>query len=214
MYELYCGDCMTLLKKTGKVKYLLTDIPYDGVNRESNGLRTLDKGAADVLTFNLDEWLDAIYPKADIFTIFCGINQLSQIYNFFDAKRKNGTVRIITWCKTNPSPLNGDYVYLSGVECAVWFRKKGNGKLNCHCKKNWFVYPTTKSKFHPTEKPQLLLKELIEDNTSIGDTVLDCCMGGGSTGICAVQLGRNFIGMELNTNYFNAAKQRIESIIN
>lgn len=57
----------------------------------------------------------------------------------------------------------------------------------------------------------LLLKYLIKTYTDEGMTVLDNCMGSGSTGVAAKQLNRNFIGMELNKEYFEIAKQRIEN---
>lgn len=51
---------------------------------------------------------------------------------------------------------------------------------------------------HPTEKPIRLMKKILEDYTEEGDWVLDCFMGSGTTGIAAVGMGRNFIGIELN----------------
>lgn len=62
---------------------------------------------------------------------------------------------------------------------------------------------------HPTQKPVDLLQYLIKTYTNEGMTVLDNCMGSGSTGVAAKQLNRNFIGMELNKKYFEIAKQRI-----
>lgn len=47
---------------------------------------------------------------------------------------RKGTVRPIIWEKTNPSPMNGQYIYLSGVEMAVWFKKSGAKHFNAHCK--------------------------------------------------------------------------------
>lgn len=64
---------------------------------------------------------------------------------------------------------------------------------------------------HPTQKPVDLLKYLIKTYTDEGMLVLDNCMGSGSTGVAAKQLNRNFIGMELNKEYFEIAKQRIEN---
>lgn len=62
---------------------------------------------------------------------------------------------------------------------------------------------------HPTQKPVDLLEYLIKTYTNEGMTVLDNCMGSGSTGVAAKQLKRNFIGMELDKEYFEIAKQRI-----
>lgn len=66
------------------------------------------------------------------------------------------------------------------------------------------------TKTHPTEKPVKLNKILIENSSDEGETVLDCFMGTGSTGVACKELNRNFIGIEIDENYFNIAKKRIE----
>lgn len=66
---------------------------------------------------------------------------------------------------------------------------------------------------HPTQKPVDLLQYLIKTYTDEGMTVLDNTMGSGSTGVAAVSLNRNFIGMEMNEKYFEIAKQRIENMV-
>ena len=104
--------------------------------------------------------------------------------------------------------MNGDYIYLSACENAVWFKKRG-GTFNAHCKNTVFKHPSGRSKLHPTEKNHDLLKELILDNSNEGDLVLDPCMGSGSHLYVAGNLGRNCIGIELNEEYFNIAKERI-----
>ena len=68
-------------------------------------------------------------------------------------------------------------------------------------------------KTHPTEKPIELMKILIENSSLPQGVVLDPFMGTGSTGIACVNTGRNFIGIELDNNYFEIAKQRIEEAI-
>lgn len=65
-------------------------------------------------------------------------------------------------------------------------------------------------KYHPTQKPAALCEYLIKTYTNEGDTVLDNCMGSGTTGVAALNTNRNFIGIELNEEYFNIAKKRIE----
>lgn len=209
--KLICGDCLEEMKNVEKAKLLLTDIPYEEVNRKDNGLRNLNKDKADIKTFDLEMFLNTIYEKADIFIIFCGNEQYSTIYKYFSTKQKQhkGTVRQIIWAKSNPSPMNGEYIYLSSTENAVWFKKSGTGKLNCKCKKNYFIHSTGSSKYHPTEKNHKLLEELILDNTNENDLIIDCCMGSGSTGIVALQNSRDFIGIEIDKNYFNIAKERI-----
>ena len=66
-----------------------------------------------------------------------------------------------------------------------------------------------KDKFHPTQKPVALLEYLIKTYTNENETVLDNCMGSGSTGVACVITNRDFIGIELDKDYFNIAKQRI-----
>ena len=62
---------------------------------------------------------------------------------------------------------------------------------------------------HPTQKPVALFECLIKTYTNAGDTVLDNCMGSGTTGVACKSLKRNFIGMELDDKYFEIAKRRI-----
>ena len=64
---------------------------------------------------------------------------------------------------------------------------------------------------HPTQKPVALMEYLIRTYTNEGETVLDNCMGSGTTGVACVNTNRNFIGIEMDANYFNIAKNRIES---
>lgn len=215
MNKLIHGDCLKILKNIpdGKVNLTLTDIPYGVVNRDDNGLRNLNKENADIETFNLKEFLQEVYrvTKGTII-IFCAKEQLSEIHEFFanEQKKNKGTVRQLIWEKTNPSPMNGQHIYLSGIENAVWFKKRG-GTFNAHCKNTVFRYPCGRSKLHPTEKNHDLLKELILDNSNEGDLVLDPCMGSGSHLYVAGNLGRNCIGIELDDNYFEIAKSRIEN---
>ena len=68
-----------------------------------------------------------------------------------------------------------------------------------------------KVKLHPTQKPVALMEYLIKTYTNESETVLDFTMGSGTTGVAAKNLNRNFIGIELDENYFNIAKERIES---
>ena len=73
------------------------------------------------------------------------------------------------------------------------------------------VVPNRNGKLHPTQKPIELLEWLVKTYSNEGDLVLDNCMGSGTTGVACKNLNRNFIGIELDTNYFNIAKNRIEN---
>ena len=75
-----------------------------------------------------------------------------------------------------------------------------------------FPRPASCVMIHPTQKPVELLEWLIKTYTNENDCVLANCMGSGSTGVAAVGINRNFIGMELEEKYFNIAKERIESV--
>jgi site-specific DNA-methyltransferase (adenine-specific) len=79
-------------------------------------------------------------------------------------------------------------------------------------------YPTSivsfakdRNKVHPTQKPVALMEYLIRTYTNPGDTILDNCMGSGTTGVACVNTGRSFIGIEKDAGYFDVAKRRIEA---
>lgn len=210
--KIYLDNCITFMDTMPKnsVDLTLTDIPYGEVTRPDNGLVNLDKGLADIVTFELEPFLERVWSvtKGTII-IFCGKEQVSSIHKWFAEKqqKKLGTVRQLIWEKTNPCPLNGQYVYLSGIENAIWFRKKG-GTFNAHCKNTVFRHPLGSSKLHPTEKNHKLLKELIEDNSNEGDLIFDPCAGSGSTCLVAKELGRNYIGIDCIEEYYNVMKAR------
>lgn len=119
------------------------------------------------------------------------------------------------------------------TKCEPHKRNHGKGKMQNspvnNCYGNFIDLPTTISDekfptsivsipkehcngkfFHPTQKPVKLLEWLIKTYTNENDLVLDNCMGSGSTGIACLNTNRNFIGIELDENYFNIAKERIE----
>ena len=95
----------------------------------------------------------------------------------------------------------------------------GKDKLRQH-KNNSLKYPRAiikyfsnanqNNRFHPTQKPVALLEYLIKTYTNEGDTVLDFTMGSGTTGVACVNTNREFIGIELDDEYFNIAQERIK----
>lgn len=116
---------------------------------------------------------------------------------------------------------------LSYTACHIWDKKTGtgseyekiferNGQYNFKMFRFYFVNSTVAASFtndiytgHPSQKPIRLMQKLIREYTNIGDTIFDPFMGSGSTGVAAVQLGRNFIGCEINPDYFSIAQRRI-----
>lgn len=129
---------------------------------------------------------------------------------------------ILVFYKTQPT-------YNPQMTLGQLVHKKGNGyhKQNQNCygemkevasRQSNEKYPISvidipkehPQEYHPTQKPVELLKYLISTYTNEDDVVLDNCMGSGSTGVACKKLKRNFIGYELDENYFNIAKSRIE----
>src|SRR5699024_11882005 len=112
--KIYNRDCIVGMKRISDnyADITLTDIPYGVVNRGSNGLRNLNKEKADVFNMDMNELLNEIYRITEgQIIIFCAKEQFSEIYKFF--ANKKGTTRSIIWQKTNPSPMNGQHIYLS-----------------------------------------------------------------------------------------------------
>jgi len=155
------------------------------------------------------------------------LKQKGWIYIFFD-KQKTGYFDLIlarkygiksrsifTWLKTNPVPSFRKVNWLSASEF-VWIGSKGECKLkNFLNQTEMFNYMLTPNKSiygktnHPTEKPINLIKKFICVNTNKGEVVLDCFMGSGTTAVACKQLGRNFIGFEINKEYINIANKRL-----
>ena len=213
--KLYNDDCMNILPSLadGSIILTLTDIPYDEVNRKSGGLRNLDKSRADVITFPLDKFIDEVVrvTSGSIY-IFCGSVQVSHIRNrLID---HGLSVRHCIWEKTNPSPMNGQYMWLSSIENCVYARKKGAYfDIRERCKSAVWKCSTEKYKGHPTPKPIELMERLIQASSQSGDTVFDPCMGSGSVGIAAKRTRRNFIGVEFDKKYYSITQDRINKAI-
>lgn len=100
--------------------------------------------------------------------------------------------------------------YSKMVEIDRRFARRFNLPDGKKYKSNVLEYKKDYTGFHPTQKPVALLGDLIKTYTNENETVLDFTMGSGSTGVAAKNLNRNFIGIELDENYFNIAKKRIE----
>lgn len=105
--------------------------------------------------------------------------------------------------------MNGKHIYLSGIEMAVWFKKKGSKRFSAFCKNTVFRFPNGSSKVHPTEKNAKLLEELIKENSFENDIVFDPCSGSGSHLLAAKKLNRQFLGCELNSDWFEIGQQRL-----
>ena len=213
--KVICGDCLDILKDIPdkSVDLVLTDIPYNAVSVEnnprlkSNGLRVFTKGDADYVNFSIKEMLEQLIRICGgSFYVFCDFEQISEIRKYL--KLSDCTTRLIVWEKTNPSPVNGKSVWLSGIEVAV-YGKMSRATFNEFCKNTVLKYPSGSSKIHPTQKPIELFKYLIDVSSNTGDTILDPFLGSGTTALAAKQLGRNFIGIEINPDYCKIAEDRL-----
>ena len=208
--RLLLGDCMNIMPALDRVDAVITDPPYGEVNRESSGLRNLDRGCADIATFDEAELAGLLGDLGESVYIWCGMGQVSK----FRASLTGAglSTRVCVWEKTNPSPMNGQFLWLSSIELCVFGKAKG-AIFNEHCASPVFRMATEPKEYHPTAKPVALMARQVNASTKEGGTVLDPFMGSGTTGVAAIQLGRKFIGIEREEKYFDIAVARIEQAV-
>jgi len=127
----------------------------------------------------------------------------------------------IIWFKINAPPLIQKNRFVPSTEL-IWFAGKSkqyyfnyeiavklsNGK---QMRNLWEIHAERHKTPHPTEKPEKLLERIILIGSKERDTIIDPFMGSGTTGVVAKRLNRNFIGIEIDANYFEIAKKRIEN---
>ena len=205
---------------------IITDPPY-GISRDNNfttmGRAGIDFGEWDK-DFDLTNWIKVAAPllkKGGNIVIFNDWKNMTYITksledNGFEVKD------LIRWKKTNAMPRNRDRRFITDYEVAVWAVKKG-GKWTFNRLSETYEIPeivggvTPKSEKiyggHPTQKPIYVMKWLIERLTNECELVLDPFMGSGTTGVACKELNREFIGVELDENYYNMAYNRINSYV-
>ncbi len=216
--EIYNIDCMEGLKLLDdrSIDLVIIDPPYKlnlnklkntcTFNNYTNELLGLKDG------FDL-KVLDLLIQKMKAINIYiyCSKRQVRELIQYFSDKNCN--FEILTWHKQNPSPLINNN-YLPDTEYIVFAREKGV-KLygNYYTKRKFYISGTNqvdKKKYkHPTIKPLPLIEYHIENSSKEGDIVLDCFAGSGTTLVGAIRKKRNFIGFEINKNYYEIAKQRV-----
>lgn len=213
--------------KDNSIDAIITDPPYN-ISRNNNfttmGRAGIDFGEWDK-NFNLTEWIQIAEPllkKGSNIIIFNSWKNMTTIVESLEA---NGfeVKDMIRWKKTNAMPRNRDRRFITDYEIAVWAIKKG-GKWTFNRLSETYEIPeivggiTPRSEKinggHPTQKPIYVMEWLIKRLTNEGDTILDPFMGSGTTGIAAKNLNRNFIGIELDNNYYNMACDRISNFGN
>lgn len=144
---------------------------------------------------------------------FCSQKQIIPLLDYF-VKEKGCNYNLLSWHKTNPVPACGNK-YLTDTEYILFFREKGVkvfGEFNT--KFTYYVTPLNQADKklygHPTCKPVSIVKNLVINSSIEGDTILDPFMGSGTTAIACIRENRNFIGFELNEEYWRNACKRIE----
>ena len=128
-------------------------------------------------------------------------------------------IRFIEWVKINPVPINSKTNYLTNArEIAVSGVKGGKPTFNSVYDNaiyaedgELYKFPIChdKGRFHPTQKPEDLIKALIKKHSKEGDVVVDCFSGSGTTAVCCYDLQRNFKGCEINKEYFDKSINRL-----
>lgn len=153
-----------------------------------------------------------VMKKINIF-IWCSKAQILDIMNYFS--KFNVNYEILVWCKENPVPKNNSW--LSDIEYCLFFREKCF-PLNegYYLKSKYYVSPLNKSDKdlfnHPTIKPLELVKRHLLHATNPNDIVADFFLGSGTTCVGAKELGRNYIGFEIDKDYFQIAQDRLNGL--
>jgi site-specific DNA-methyltransferase (adenine-specific) len=154
-------------------------------------------------------WASESVPRWSLF--FCDVEGIPL---WRSAVRAVGLdyVRTCIWDKIDSSPqFTGDRP-ASAAEAIVCAHRPGKKRWNGGGRRNVFSYRVNGergSKPHPTTKPLPLMAELVMLFSDFGETLVDPFMGSGTTGVAAIQLGRKFIGIEIERKYFDIACERI-----
>lgn len=208
MDHLYLADCMEIIK-TQEADVAFTSPPY---NRKRNDkYQNYDDTVDDYFSFikSVIDELKGVVKRHII------LNLQPNYYNRADVYRLIGEYsseiqNIIVWEKSNPLPASGKNI-TNAYEFFIVIGKSAL-KANSTYTKNHIttsVNSETTTKIHKAVMKQSVSDWFIENFTLPGDTVIDPFMGLGTTGISCKKLGRNFIGSEINEQYYNIAKERI-----
>ena len=225
------ADSRDIIKKIpdNSIDFILTDPPYNlGQHSTGNiplpGRSAMNNDVAewDKIDFNPEEWADEfiriLKPTGNLF-IFTSYNQLGRWYNCLD--HRFDTSNFMIWHKTNPAPKIFKAGFLNSCEMifTCWNKKHTWNFISQAEMHNFIQSPICmsperlKNPKHPAQKPVSILKKMIEIASNKDDIIFDPFMGVVSTGVAALELGRRFIGVELDGSYFAAAKKRIENTL-
>lgn len=204
------------------VDLILTDIPYN-VSRDNNFKTMKDRKGRKGIDFG--EWdkgfneeslinLERVLKKGGSLITFHAFEQYEIIRNVFNRLEVKDK---IIWQKTNPMPRNRDRRWISDIEIASWFVKKGGkwtfNRQNEKYEASVLKYPAESGggfkRYHPTQKNLSMIEYILNIHSNEGDLILDPFMGGGTTAVAAVKNNRNFIGFEISDEYHKIATERL-----
>ncbi|GAB4451396.1 MAG: hypothetical protein OHK0036_11840 [Bacteroidia bacterium] len=228
-YYISNGDSRELIKNIpdNSVDLILTDPPYNLGNYSTGNIELKwrkeinnDLAEWDKIDFEPKEWVSEfkriLKPTGNIFA-FTSYNLIGKWHEAFDPEFD--TFQFMVWHKTNPVPKIFKAGFLNSCELIICCWNKGHtwNFLSQKEMHNFIESPICmgseriKKPVHPTQKPIKVLSKIIQIASNPEQVVFDPFMGVGSTGVAALKLGRKFIGFELNKEYFEAAKKRIEN---
>ena len=210
------------------IDLILTDPPYNLSDYSTGNIKlpwrseiNNDLAHWDKKTFDpgrlVDDFIRILKPTGTIFA-FCSYNLLGKWHQVFDDRFD--TFQFMVWHKTNPVPKIYKAGFLNSCELIVCMWNKGH-TWNFISQKEMHNFIETpicmgaerlKNPKHPTQKPVKVLKHIVEIASNPGDLVFDPFMGVGSTGTAALEMNRHFLGIEIDKNYFIAAKKRLKTI--
>jgi DNA modification methylase len=227
-FKIHNADSRELIKQipSASIDLILTDPPYN-LSPYSTGNIKLpwrkeinnDLAQWDQEGFEPADWLPEftriLKPTGNIFA-FTSYNLLGKWHGAFDPKFD--TFQYVVWHKTNPIPKVRRAGFLNSCELIVCMWNKGHTWNFTNQKEmhNFIESPIcmgrerVKNPVHPTQKPVRILEPIIRIASNPNDVVFDPFMGVGSTGVAALRLGREFIGIEIDENYFQAAENRLK----
>ena len=223
------GDSYSLIKEIPdkSIDLIIIDPPYLIENTNGGTRSRLAKSIRGMnteieerkLTSGIDSniFKDLIRIQKNInIYIWCNGKQIPDYLDFF-VKQNHCKFDILIWNKTNATPLYSNK-YMNDKEYCLYFRKNGycNPKNYNDAKTVWYmpINISDKKKYkHPTIKPLKIIKTLIKNSSNEGDIILDCFSGSGTTCVAAKELGRKYIGIEIDPEYHKISIDRLEGIL-